>query len=877
MMQKLIFSCLLMGVFNCLLAQVTDDFSDGNLTANPAWSGDVNNFNIENGVLRSNGPNVANSRIYLSTPNTLFNNVEWNFLLDLRFNPTNTTYFRMYLASNQADMKGNLNGYFIQIGQTNADFIRFFRQDGATTTQIFAGSTSLGSGNVKVRIKVTRLLSGEWAIFSDATGGQNFVSEGNSFIENTYTSSAFLGINCTYTTASRFNQYYWDDLQVIPLIIDTDPPTLQSLKVLTAKQLQVNFSEALEANSAQNSLNYSVNNQVGNPTSAVLDAISKTSVILTFNQDFPSQVLCSLTAQDIQDLAKNKMPAQSLDFTFIRSFAPVYNELIISEIMADPRGSAQPLNPLPDGEYIELYNRGNRILNLKNCILKDASSSQIFPEFLLFPNDYLILTDESQAPDFQGFGKIIGLTNFPSLTNSGELLTLQNANNDLLFAVNYSDEWYQNNSKKDGGWSLEMLDVNAPCRDADNWQASEAERGGSPGKINSIQEARPDLESPQLLRALALDNQTLIAVFDKKMNPNSLLFPENYSINPNIGIQAVTMEDNLFFKTVRLQLSQPLQIQTTYQLRVNNVSDCAGNLLQNQNQAVFGLPELGDSLDIILNEILFNPRTGGSDFVELYNNSSKFINLKDWKIANLSDGIIANQTIISPDNQVLAPQTYLVLTTDILNIQSNYPKCLAKTTLANFLKMSSLPSYNDDVGTFFLINAQGKLLERLDYQDDWHNPLLAIKDGVSLEKISFALPSNARTTWQSAAQSEDFATPGYRNSQTLPNGGGGGEVSVNPPVFTPNGDGDRDFTVIELRLAQGGYTLNLSIFDREGREIRQLAKNQLGGTQNSFVWDGTDDAGNRTRTGSYLLYIKALAPNGEQKVWKEKVVVGTKF
>jgi hypothetical protein len=876
MAQKLIFTGLWMLFFSPLFAQVADDFSDGNLSINPTWSGETSHFSIENGVLRSNGPNVANSRIYLSTPNTLFNNVEWNFLLDLRFNPTNTTYFRMYLASNQVDLEGVLNGYFIQIGQTNADFIRFFRQDGATVNQIFVGSTSLGSGNIKVRIKVTRLASGEWAIFSDASGGQNFVSEGNSFIENTYSTSAFLGINCTYATASRFNQYYVDDLKLQALLIDTEAPTLQSLKVLTANQLQVDFSEVVELNSAQNTLNYSVNNQIGNPVSAVLSTTSKNSVILTFAQDFPSQILCSLSVQAVQDEAKNRMVEQSLDFTFIRSFAPVYNELIISEIMADPRGAAQPLNALPDAEYVEIYNRGNRILNLKNCTFNDATSSQTLPEFLLFPQEYLILVDISQLTDFQGFGKIIGLSSLPSLTNSGELLTLKNAQNDLLFALNYSDEWYQNNSKKDGGWSLEMLDVNAPCRDADNWRASEAERGGSPGKINSIHEARPDLEAPQLLRALALDNQTLIAVFDKKMNPTSLGFTENYVINQSIDIQAVTIEDNLFFKIVRLQLSPPLQTQTTYQLTVNNVSDCAGNLLQNQNRAVFGLPELGDSLDIILNEILFNPRTGGSDFVELYNRSTKFINLKDWKIANLADGIIANQTVISLDNQVLAPQTYLVLTADILNIQSNYPKCLAKTTSANFLKMNSLPSYNDDKGTFFLINPQGKLLERLDYVDDWHNPLLAMKDGVALEKISFILPSNARNSWQSAAQSEDFATPGYRNSQTLM-GNGGGEVSVNPPVFTPNGDGDRDFTVIELRLAQGGYTLNLSIFDREGREIRQLAKNQLGGTQNLFVWDGSDEAGNRARTGAYLLYIKALAPNGEQKIWKEKVVVGTKF
>ncbi|MCU0446184.1 MAG: lamin tail domain-containing protein [Microscillaceae bacterium] len=876
MIQKLIFTLGIFSLHLSLFGQVNDDFSDGNFSANPTWSGDMGSFVVDNGALRSNGANVANSRIYLSTANTLFANTEWNFLLDLRFNPTNTTYVRVYLASNQADVKGNLNGYFIQIGQTNADFIRFFRQDGATTTQIFTGSTSLGSGNIRVRIRVTRLQSGEWEIFSDASGGQNWVSEGAPFIENTYTNTAFLGINCTYATASRFNQYFFDDFRVLPLIIDTEPPSLQSLKVLNVNQLQISFSEAVELASAQNLLNYVVDNQIGNPSAAVLDILDKKNVILTFATDFPSQIQCTLTAQAIQDLAKNQMPPQSLNFTFIRSFAPVYNELIISEIMADPRGSAQPLNPLPEAEFVEVYNRGNRILNLKNCIFSDASNSYILPEILLFPQEYLILIDDSQIADYQGFGKVLGLGSFPSLTNSGELLTLKNANQDLLFAVAYTDEWYQNSSKQDGGWSLEMIDINAPCRDADNWLASVATRGGTPGKVNSVNDTHPDLQAPQVLRALAIDNQTIRVFFDKKMNPQSLNFIENYTLNQNIAIQALTISDPVFYRVLSLQVNPPLQAQTVYQLTLNNVSDCAGNLLPANTQINFGLPEPADSLDIILNEILFNPRTGGSDFVELYNQSNKYINLKDWKIANLDDEIIANQTLITTDNQVIAPQSYLVLSSDIANIQSNYPKSIAQTQPANFLKMSNMPSYNDDEGTFFLINNQGKLMERLDYQDTWHNPLVAVKDGVSLERIGFAVPTNVRSSWQSAAQSQDFATPGYRNSQTL-TGIGAGEVSVNPPIFTPNGDGERDFTIINLNLASGGYIINLSIFDREGREIRQLAKNQLGGTQNNFVWDGADENGNRVQTGAYLLYIKALTPTGEQKIWKEKVVVGTRF
>jgi hypothetical protein len=57
-------------LFNALVcvAQVNDNFSDGDLTNNPAWMPDVTgNWMIDNAQLRSNSL-AANSAFYITTP-----------------------------------------------------------------------------------------------------------------------------------------------------------------------------------------------------------------------------------------------------------------------------------------------------------------------------------------------------------------------------------------------------------------------------------------------------------------------------------------------------------------------------------------------------------------------------------------------------------------------------------------------------------------------------------------------------------------------------------------------------------------------------------------------------------------------------------------
>ncbi|HQN17204.1 MAG TPA: hypothetical protein PLC90_12735, partial [Bacteroidales bacterium] len=174
-----------------LSAQFYDNFSDGNFTDSVTWTGTNSYFVINNEVLQSNGPNsntnTVGDTIYLSTPNTMMDATEWSFLLDLKFNPTADNIVRIYLVSDNADLRQNLNGYFIEMGQTNADYVKFYKQSGALKTLLFTGTTAYSASTVKTMIKVTRSASGSWKIYSDPTAaGIIYLPEGDSIVDNTF-------------------------------------------------------------------------------------------------------------------------------------------------------------------------------------------------------------------------------------------------------------------------------------------------------------------------------------------------------------------------------------------------------------------------------------------------------------------------------------------------------------------------------------------------------------------------------------------------------------------------------------------------------------------------------------------------------------------
>ena len=280
------------------------------------------------------------------------------------------------------------------------------------------------------------------------------------------------------------------------------------------------------------------------------------------------------------------------------------------------------------------------------------------------------------------------------------------------------------------------------------------------------------------------------------------------------------------------------------------------------------MPEQGSANDLVINEVLFDPYTGGSDFVELYNNSDKYINLENWKLANLENDSIDNYKIISDVPYLLRPQEFVLLSVNTASVKQFYFNAHEDV----FLQMASLPTYSNDEGNVYLINNLDEVVDAFSYDEDMHFALLNSVDGVSLERIDYNRPTNDKTNWHSASEAVGFATPGYENSQYL-EAETGSEITISPESFSPDNDGFDDVVNIAYQFNESGYVANVIIYDSKGRLTKNLVKNEYLGTQGTFSWDGIDENNEKAAIGIYIIYLEVFSESGDVKKFKKPCVV----
>lgn len=351
-----------------------------------------------------------------------------------------------------------------------------------------------------------------------------------------------------------------------------------------------------------------------------------------------------------------------------------------------------------------------------------------------------------------------------------------------------------------------------------------------------VGEQRSDSDSPRVISAIEQGGEIYVQL-DETLDELATDH-DSYQLQDGTIPDEVIISD--FGRHVQLTFVDGVLVAGgEYELSVS-VSDLYGNPLD--TTLLITVPQPIVVGDLLLNEILTNPRAAGVDYLEIKNASDKRLSTAGLTIFNKDNG--RSETVRSI---VIPPGELAVFTDDPQKVIAEYPNGDASK-----IYLQDLPAFNNDDGNVTL--QRGDLvLDELDYTDDYHHPLLSDDDGISLERLSL-LSDNDDDNWTSSLASSG-GTPGIENSvqssETV-----GISTSLAYETFSPDGDGMRDELLIDYSTAGSEHVATISIYSDDGRLVRSLRNNEPLIGSGSVTWDGQNEEGAQMPIGIYIVHVR---------------------
>ena len=843
----------------CSFSQIFDSFSDGDF---PQWVGNRELFIVNSKQeLQLNATEAGTA--YLSLLSPQFSGVwEWLFYIRLPFSPSNNNFARVYLSANTTDLTSLfLEGYYLQFGENLAqDAIELFYQNGTSHTSICRGTEGRVSSSFSLNVKVRYTEPNHWEILVDEARNGMYETE-TTGVSTAQFEHAALGVYCKYT-ASNSKKFFFDDFYYGPPIVDTEKPKVVSLQPQQdGRTLRIRFSENVTSETALLSSNYIINNSII-PEECGFVNNDFSHVEISFNNEFKDRTFHTISIENIEDMTGNTMEKFSGSFCFAKIRR---NDILITEIMAKPN----PVVGLPNCEYIEFHNFGvPDTLVLQNWKLRINNSNKNLPEIRIPPKGYVFVVANSctgYSDDDENIYRVSSL----GVADGGTQIVLYNEEDEVIHEIAFSNSWHKNGHKAEGGWSLEMIDPDNPCSGADNWDSSISDLGGTPAKQNSIYSSNPDYLFPEIDKITIVDSLCLRVFFTETIFYDPMKSLQLFEIDRGIKIASVG-EAPPHNNILQITLQQPLQPNVLYTLIMRDtIWDCAQNaILISGSVYRIALPSVPQPFDVVINEVLFNAKDyARAEFVELYNRSQKVIDLASLRIGSGGADLPDKSVPVVSSGFLLFPNEYVAL-------------CKMKTVTEEqyyvpysdrLIQCDSLPSFTNSAGVIFLNDKSYNIIDRFQYDEKMHYPLLTSVAGVSLERVSFERETQNENNWKSAAESYGFATPGYQNSQFSNNSASNDLLKIVPEVFAPNQSGFADYVEIHCGFETPENRVTITIFDRYGNLIKTIANNQICALNEVFLWDGVSDKNYRVPPDLYIVKIEYWNLNAKRKTIRKTV------
>jgi hypothetical protein len=384
--------------------------------------------------------------------------------------------------------------------------------------------------------------------------------------------------------------------------------------------------------------------------------------------------------------------------------------LKVTEIMYHPLTPATNIDA-GDYEFIELKNTGDRPLDLSDCYF-EGLQFKFSPGAVVLPGAFVVLAKHPLAFAARYPGVTLHGVYFGGLSADGEEIRLRNSDGNTILSVTFNNKPPWPLGADGFGYSLVNRFPDGNPNDPDNWRASTTVNG-SPGADDPappyaigvvVNEVIAHTDTP-LEDAIELFNPTTNAIdisgWFLSDNNNSVAqlkkyrFPAGTSI-PALGYKTLYESDfnpaNVNSQAlIKFALSQ--FGENAYLASADANGDLTGQIVglefsASDNGVAWGRHQTSVGVDftflaqytfgvtnpaskfefrqgagmtnappqigpVIISEIMYHPKTGGYEFVELQNVVATNVNLSGWTLKGAA--------FTFPTNTVIAASNYLVL------------------------------------------------------------------------------------------------------------------------------------------------------------------------------------------------------------------------
>lgn len=848
--------CVHLTLASALYGQYFWDFSEADQYPE-GWLGDTADYAIDRGGrLILLGSDEGRSSVFY--PIVRLDTLQWSWEVEMDFSPSQQNGAEFLLWTRNVDLPYDM-AVAVRIGDAGSPdpiWMLWYRDHQIVRREKSAEPILSGS---KVHVRL------HWAYDGEAWQAEAIdLQKGVAHVLGRWRDSfafreGYVGLVSFYTP-SRRGKIWWDNVAIGDPPPDTLPPQLVGYVVHDAYHLTLLFDEPIDASSVH------ATSVMLNDAAAEKVQVDSHRLYCQWRDSLPVGMSVRLVVFDIADAYRNVLASDTLEFAYIYTESPEPFDVLFTEVMFDP----SPPVGLPVAEFVELYNRSKKYIDLSELYLRDNARAVELPSDTLEPGEIVLLCDERFHEEFEPYGRVVAVKGFPSLNNDGEELVLEDVVGNTIDFVAYAPAMIREESKREGGWSIEPSDMAYICR-ADAWRASKSLEGGTPGRLPPHSIYGVDSIEIRIDEIAALDAWSVTVRFNQKILPlGSTGTPTDIQITERNIRQVYRDYRNPF--VLHLELESPMEEGHVYGLTIarDALANCTMRRLGEDLHSWLGIPVDPDVGDVLINEVLFNPLPDGVDFVEIVNVTDSILRLDGLRIGNIG----AKDTVVvrALRRGYMLPGQIIALTPQPWKIRRDYP--IEDGAHIWEAPLPPLPDRRGNVSLLWGRFGQRIVLDAMDYSEDMHRSDYVQVEGVSLERVSTQIDSEVPFNWVSGLPQSGYATPGYANANALPvHSDAPMRVWLDREVFSPDRD-TSSLLWIHYSLADGEEArLSCAVYTTDGVLVRRISEQLPVGRRGFLYWDGRDERGQACRSDIYIIFVGITTTRGRDMTAKLPVVL----